>query len=227
MPRTPESSFRAERLLKRDLMGSIEAGVFEHPDRGPVPAIRRSFAAAPFWARPVAWILARREMSALSALAGERGVPALYSRRRGALIRSFIEGRPLHEGCPADAHFYSDARRLLRAIHRRGVTHNDTHKEANWLVAPDGSPALVDYQLASRHRRRGSWFRLCRLEDVRHLLKHKRTHCAAKLTARERALLARKSWVAAGWEALVKPVYLFVTRRVFRWRDREGRGAPA
>src|SRR6188508_2607 len=107
MPRTPDPSFRPERLLKRDLMGTIEAGVFEHPERGPVPAIRRRYAAAPFWARPISWILARREMRALSALAGEPGVPALYSRVRGALIRSFIEGRPLQEAAPADPRFYS------------------------------------------------------------------------------------------------------------------------
>jgi hypothetical protein len=90
-------------------------------------------------------------------------------------------------------------------------------------VTPDGRPALVDFQLAIRHRGRGGWFRLCRLEDVRHLLKHKRTHLAASLTARERALLGRKSWFARGWEVLVKPVYLLVTRRLFNWRDREGR----
>jgi hypothetical protein len=91
-------------------------------------------------------------------------------------------------------------------------------------VTPDGRPALVDFQLASRHRGRGGWFRLCRLEDVRHLLKHKRTHLPGALTARERALLGRKSWFARGWEVLVKPVYLFVTRRLLRWRDREGEG---
>ena len=89
---------------------------------------------------------------------------------------------------------------------------------------PDGRPALVDYQLASVHRERGAWYRLCRVEDVRHLLKHKRTHCPGALTRRERALLGRKSWFARAWGAVVKPVYLLVTRRLLRWRDREGRG---
>jgi hypothetical protein len=223
-PRTPEAVFRPVALLKKDLMGTIESGVLECFASGPVPAVRRSRRTAPAWARPVAWALARREVRALAALEGEEGVPALLREEPDGLIRSFIEGRPLDEVRPADPRFYSVARRLLRAIHRRGVSHNDTHKEANWLVTPDGRPALVDFQLASRHGGRGAWFRLCRLEDVRHLLKHKRTHCPSALTARERALLGRKSWPAKGWEVLVKPLYLFLTRRLFRWRDREGRG---
>jgi hypothetical protein len=205
-------------------MGTIESGALESFATGPVPAVRRRWAAAPVWARPIASILAGREIRALARLAGQERVPSILGHEPGCLLRSFIDGTPLPEAAPADPAFYGDARRLLRAIHRRGVTHNDTHKEANWLVTPEGRPALVDFQLASRHGAPGAWFRLCRLEDLRHLLKHKRTYCAAALTARERALLGRKSWPARGWEVLVKPLYSFVTRRLFGWRDREGRG---
>lgn len=205
-------------------MGSIESGAFEHESQGSIPAVRRAMSEAPFWARPVAWILARRERNALIALSGEARVPALLEWRGSHLLRSYIEGQPLHEARPTDPRFYDDARRLLRRIHRLGVTHNDTHKEANWLVTPEGLPALVDFQLASRHRGRGGWFQLCRLEDVRHLLKHKRTYCPAALKARERALLARRSWVASWWKRWVKPAYRLVTRRVLRWRDDEGKG---
>jgi hypothetical protein len=65
---------------------------------------------------------------------------------------------------------------------------------------------------------------MCALEDVRHLLKHKRRYGAGPLTARERALLARRSWIARAWLATVKPVYVLVTRRLLGWRDAEGRG---
>lgn len=222
----PDSGFRVVRLLKSDALGTIEQGVLEDPARGLVLAVRRSPGASRVWARPIAWILARREASALRSIAGIAGVPSLLATGRAGLVRSFIEGRTLPEAAPRDPCFFANARRLLRAIHLRGVTHNDTHKEANWLVTPAGAPALVDYQLASRHRRRGGWFRLCRAEDVRHLLKHKRTYCPDALTARERALLATKSWPARGWELLVKPAYLFVTRTVFRWRDAEGSRSP-
>src|SRR5690606_32414288 len=104
------------------------------------------------------------------------------------------------------------------------VTHNDTHKEPNWLVTESGEPALVDFQLASRFRRRTRWFRLLALEDLRHLLKHKRTCYPASLTAQERSLLARRSWPARWWRRLAKPPYLWLTRHLLGWRDREGRG---
>ena len=46
------------------------------------------------------------------------------------------------------------ARRLLQRLHRGGLAHNDLAKEANWLVLDDGSPAIIDFQLASRGRAR-------------------------------------------------------------------------
>jgi RIO-like serine/threonine protein kinase len=186
--------------------------------------VRRDFRAGALWLRPVAAVLARREARALGWLEGVERVPRLLDRSGGRFVRSWIEGCPLPEAPRQGPAFFADARRLLRRIHAAGVTHNDTHKEPNWLVTPDGRPALVDFQIAGRHAARTRWFRLCALEDLRHLLKHKRTHCPAALTRRERALLARRSWVARGWLATVKPVYVLVTRRLLRWRDHEGRG---
>jgi hypothetical protein len=109
-------------------------------------------------------------------------------------------------------------------LHRHGVAHNDLAKEPNWLVRPDGSPGLVDFQLASVSRRRGRWFRALAHDDLRHLLKHKRSYLPERLTARELAILTRRSWVSRLWMATVKPVYRFVTRRIFHWADREGAG---
>jgi hypothetical protein len=215
----PTPAFVPEKLLKSDLMGTVEAGLIEGRR-----AVRRSFRAAPIWVRPIAWILAGRERRALQRLSGVDRVPELLAFGGGVLVRSYLDGTTLDAAAPRGAAYYADARRLLRSIHRRGVTHNDTHKEENWLVVPDGCAALVDFQLAGVHRRRGAWFRLCRSEDFRHLLKHKRTHCAASLTARERRLLATKSWPALWWARTVKPVYGFVTRKLLRWRDREGKG---
>jgi hypothetical protein len=123
---------------------------------------------------------------------------------------------------PRDRAWYRAARRLLVALHRRGVAHNDLAKEANWIVAADGSPAFVDFQLAWVAKRRGRWFRTAAREDLRHLLKHKRTYCPEALTDRERRILATRSWPARLWRATGKRVYLFVTRRLLDWEDREG-----
>ena len=74
-------------------------------------------------------------------------------------------------------------------MHRAGIVHNDTAKEPNWLVRPDGSPALVDFQLAMHFTGRGRLFRMLAREDLRHLLKHKRTYLPGELTARQRRII--------------------------------------
>src|SRR5690606_36779682 len=113
--------------------------------------------------------------------------------------------------------------RLLAALHRRGIAHNDAAKEANWLCTPDGEAALVDFQVAMTSRRRGRVFRALAYEDLRHLLKHKRTYLPERLTARQRAVLARRGPLAMLWTLLVKPPYRFVTRVLLGWPERVGR----
>jgi hypothetical protein len=223
-PYTPEAPggvarFRAKDVLKRDLFGRIELGLVDGRS-----AVRRDFRAGAIWLRPVAAVLARREQNALRWLGSVPNVPRALDVGQGRFLRSYVEGRPLAEAAPRDPAYFAAGRRLLRSIHALGVTHNDTHKVHNWLVTPDGAPALTDFQIAGRHAARTRWFRLCALEDVRHLLKHKRTFCPEALTRRERALLARRSWIARTWLATVKPVYVLVTRRLLGWRDAEGRG---
>ena len=109
-------------------------------------------------------------------------------------------------------------------MHASGVVHNDLAKEPNWLVTPDGSAALVDFQLAARPRMRGRLFRTLAYDDLRHLLKHKRTYFPGRLTARQLAILQRRSAVSALWARTGKPLYRLVTRRLLGWADREGAG---
>jgi hypothetical protein len=67
-------------------------------------------------------------------------------------------------------------------------------------------------------------FRLAAYEDLRHLLKHKRTYVPEALTASERRILARKSLPTRIWMATGKRVYRLITRGVFGFTDREGGG---
>jgi len=46
----------------------------------------------------------------------------------------------------------------------------------------------------------------------------------ALLTRRELAILASPSWLARTWMATGKPVYMWFTRSVLGWEDREGAG---
>jgi hypothetical protein len=64
---------------------------------------------------------------------------------------------------------------------------------------------------------------LARYEDLRHLLKHKRRYAPDALTAAERRVLGRKTFITRVWMATGKKVYYAITRGL-NFTDREGRG---
>jgi len=214
-------AFRCVSVLKQDLFGRVERGVL-NTGAGDQDAVRRDLRAAPWILRPLARKLAAREARALQTTQGIPRVPELLSWQKDQLIRTWIPGRTLQESGNPGPSWFEEARLLLDELHARGVTHNDLHKEPNLLVDPQGHPALVDFQLASIFGRRGSWYRMYVREDVRHLLKHKRTYQRNLLTPEEKIILARKSWIARWWQLTGKKVYRLVTRRLLNWRDREG-----
>jgi predicted Ser/Thr protein kinase len=202
------------RLLKKDIFGEVWL------DQG--GGITRNAGAARAWCRPFArWLLAR-EAKALAALDGIENIPAIRSVSADSLEREYIEGLPMQLAKPTDPAYFRDALRLLRRLHRSAVVHNDLAKEPNWIVTKEGGPALIDFQLAAFLPRRGRWFRVLAREDIRHLLKHKRTYCPDRLTARQRRLLADPSGPSRIWMGVFKPIYLVVTRRLLGWADREG-----
>jgi hypothetical protein len=209
--------------LKRDLFGEVRR-VCVHSADGAVEGVQRDTTRA---ARGVGWLarrLAAREARALHALRRVAGVPRLLSWDGRLLVRSWVPGVPMQAAGGVGRPYFREALGLLRRLHAAGLVHNDLAKEPNWLVTPDGHPALVDFQLAMRPRYRGRLFRMLAHDDLRHLLKHKRTYCPEHLTSRERAILARRSPLSAAWAGTVKPVYRFVTRRLLGWADREGAG---
>lgn len=217
--------FEHETVLKADFFSRSDLGWYPIEGRG-VPAVRRDVRFARWWTVPAALCLAALERRALRALASPHpmpDVPTLLYDARWVTVRTWIEGRPMQDARPRDPVYFRAARRLLVRLHRRGVAHNDLAKEQNWLVTPDGRPALIDFQLATVHRR-GRLLRHMAREDLRRLLKHKRTYCPQALTRRERAILAAPGLPARIWRATGKRLYVFVTRRIFKWSDGEGAG---
>lgn len=204
-------------LLKKDLFGEVW---LTQSNAG--PAVLRDAGAARGWLRWLARALLRREGRALAALGNLAGFPELLQHGRDTLLRSHIPGEPMFRARPSDAAYFKAAARMLRRLHRQGIAHNDLAKEANILVQPDGSPGIIDFQLAWQTNSRGRCFRAAAMEDIRHLLKHKRTYRPDLLTLREQSILKKRSAVSNLHRALVKPVYLFVTRRLLGWSDREG-----
>jgi len=187
--------------------------------------VRRDLRHVPWWLRLPAWWLARREALALRQVDGLAATPQLLRWDGRRLDRSYMAGAAMYQSPPhGDRAYFRQARRLLQQLHRRGLAHNDLAKEANWLVLTDGTPAIIDFQLATRGDPRSRWMRLLAREDLRHLLKHKRTYCRDALTPVERRVLKRHSWVREAWFATGKPVYRFVTRRLLKWEDNEGQG---
>lgn len=211
-------------VLKQDFFSTVERGLFRGPD-GEIEAVLRRIDRVPWWTRQIARHLLKREARALAA-AGALGIaPKLLHSGRRALIRSWIEGIALHIAKPVgDRAYFRSAKAALHALHHIGITHNDLAKEQNWLRGTDGRAYLTDFQLALRFSRRGRRFRLAAYEDLRHLLKHKRRYAPDALTASERRVLARKSWVARGWLVTGKQVYLWFTRGLLGFTDREGAG---
>jgi hypothetical protein len=209
-------------VLKRDVFSTIERGRFRSV-AGEVDAVLRRLDQVPWWSRGLAYLLFARERRAL-AIAGKLGIaPPLLFAGRHALVRGWIDGVPLHIAKPyGDAAYFHSAKAALRTLHHAGISHNDLAKEQNWLYA-DSRAYLTDFQLAARFRRRNPLFRIARYEDLRHLLKHKRRYAPEALTAAERRVLARKSFITRIWMATGKKLYYAVTRGL-NVTDREGRG---
>lgn len=212
--------FVTEAVLKRDVFSETRKGYLK--DAASTPAICRVVSVAPWWSKPVALFLAHREITTMRALNDEPGTPRLFKANRDIIIRSWTEGVPLHLAKPKDAAFYRDAMRLLRALRRAKVTHNDLAKPQNWLMTPEGKAALIDFQLASRHWTRGPLYRMMAYEDFRHLLKQMRAFAPDLLTPTARRILDRRSPMSRLWMASGKKVYNFVTRKLLHWSDGEG-----
>jgi hypothetical protein len=215
-------------VLKRDVFSTIERGRFR-TESGDVDAVLRRLDEVPWWSRPLAYELFRREKKALARAKPLGVAPPLLLAGRRALVRGWIDAVPLHIAKPhGDAGYFRSAKAALRALHRAGIAHNDLAKEQNWLYAQDnvsghGRAYLTDFQLAACFRRRGHLFRIACYEDLRHLLKHKRRYAPDALTAAERRVLARKSLITRVWMATGKKVYYAITRGL-NFTDREGRG---
>lgn len=211
-------------LLKRDVFSTVERGRFRTSD-GEVEAVLRRLDQVPWWSYLPARHLFERERKALTRARDLNVGPKLLWGGRSALVRGFIDGVALHLAKPhGDRAYFRSAKTALRKLHRAGICHNDLAKEQNWLRGSDGCAYLTDFQLAACFNRRSRLFRIAAYEDLRHLLKHKRTYAPEALTPTERKILARKSIVARTWLMTGKKVYRAITRGVFNFTDREGGG---
>jgi len=206
------------------VFSTVERGRFRG-DQGEVDAVLRRLDQVPWWSYLPARHLFGRERRALALARGLEVGPELLWAGRQALVRGFIDGVALHLAKPVgDIAYFKSAKLALRKLHRAGICHNDLAKEQNWLRGSNGRAYLTDFQLAACFKTRSRLFRIAAYEDLRHLLKHKRSYAADALTPKERRILARKSFVASLWLMTGKKVYRAITRGLFNFTDREGGG---
>jgi serine/threonine protein kinase len=143
----------------------------------------------------------RREARFLELLGGFEGTPPLLARPdRDALVIPFYQGRELHflRDHPEIPRFLSDLRRLMDAIHERGIVHNDLRSRENVLVVqPEGRVLVLDWAGAIRlppgsfaHR---LVFRFLRLVDEAAFIKWKRMLAPGTINAAE-ARFERRFW---------------------------------
>jgi hypothetical protein len=211
-------------LLKRDVFSTVERGRFRS-DPGEVDAVLRRLDQVPWWSYGLALHLFARERKALTLAKGLSVGPELLWAGQRALVRGFIDGVALHLAKPhGDVAYFRSAKAALRRLHRAGICHNDLAKEQNWLRGADGRCYVTDFQLAACFKSRSRLFRIAAYEDLRHMLKHKRSYAPDALTPMERKILARKSAVASIWLMTGKKVYRAITRGIFNFTDREGGG---
>lgn len=209
------------RVLKRDALGRVEL-----VERAGVLAVRRVASGGRLpGSRLVARVLLARERRALLALDGLDGVARVLAMEGpGVLLRSYVPGTPLCRARALPRDFFERLEELVRALHARGVCHNDLHKEANVLVGEDGYPGLVDFQLASVHARRGRTFAVRAREDLRHVWKHRAHYYRGLGVDEPLPAPPPRSALAEGWRRFGKPLY----RRLafLRGPDGEARRGP-
>lgn len=197
------------RVLKRDALGCVELVRV----RGELAVRRLALGGRVPFSRPIARLLLAREGRALRALEGLAGVARVRSQAAdgSVLLRSFVPGTPLCLAQELPRDYFERLEELVRALHARGVCHNDLHKEANVLVGEDGYPALVDFQLASLHARRGRSFAVRAREDLRHVWKHRSHYLRALGEVDPLSTPPPRSFVAETWRRFGKPLYRRIT----------------
>ncbi|HEX8829054.1 MAG TPA: serine/threonine protein kinase, partial [Xanthobacteraceae bacterium] len=94
-PKELQERWRSGTVLKRDVFSTIERGRFRLDDRE-VDAVLRHLDGVPWWSRPLAKELFRRENLALAAAGSLNVAPPLLFASQGYLVRGWIDGVPLH-----------------------------------------------------------------------------------------------------------------------------------
>lgn len=168
-------------------------------DRPGGPAIVKDFSRKTWWVRQTGSLLIRRELRAYRRLAGCDGVAALIGRvDRYALALDYLDATQLAFSAQRrvdGSGKLEQLRRIVAALHARGVAHCDLRSRDNVLVDGAGRLFVVDFAAAvclrpggTVHRLLFRWFASI---DRSACLKWKAILEAGPLSSEERAFAER------------------------------------
>ena len=223
MDKSEQPQFRFVKHLKIDKFGEVNLVTLIADDKS---AVVRDFSKAKLLWKILARLIAKREIAALNyanrqcEFSQDQVIAKILYADHQMVVRSFIAGEPLDRAGKQPLEYFDQALELIKAFHAAGLVHRDLEKPQNWLVKSDGSPALLDFQLAKAMNKNSFWFRTAVKDDLRYFAKNKKRLCLEPLSAQEQDWLDQRSWLNRFWKAIVKPCYRFVTRKIFRWSDR-------
>ena len=214
---TPSRPLNIPRSPRRDEIGPglrevLVSGVGAKADVLVVDVENRSvivkdFARRGRWIRGLGRLQIRREAAAYDWLHGVTGVPAFVGRVDPlALAIERIDGVRLAFASlpPGDGpRHVAELRRILDAIHERGVIHNDLRGRENVLLRRDGGLAVIDFAGAMRLRPGGIahrlFFRLLAVADEAAFLKWKGMIAPGSYTREDKTFLRRFERWRALW----------------------------
>jgi len=142
---------RAAEPLKRIAGRNVSKADVAFYRVGELGVVVKDYSERPIWVRQTAGrFFTRREAAAYRAAQGVPGVPEFLGRLGPfTLATRWIEGAPLSDrvGERLEPRFFERAAAVLDALHARGIALGDLHHR-DVIVAPDGSPWLVDFAMA-------------------------------------------------------------------------------
>lgn len=108
---------------------------------------------------PLRWLgkrLCEREIYFHELTKDMNGVPRFYGRVGVAgFVREYIPGchfREYRKTVRPSRELFVRLYEILAELHARGISHNDLAKPENILVRPDGTPVVIDMQIALSYR---------------------------------------------------------------------------
>jgi len=218
-------TYRLEKTLKQDFFAATGRYVGPGGER----VVLKHYHTEPWLGCPLAWagrLMADREVRHYRLLQDTGNVPRLLGRvGTSALVHAWVEGADLldrRERLPDD--FFDRLESLVATIHRHNMAYVDMNKPDNVLVADDGRPVLIDFQISWAPRLgpgplqplKRRVLTLLQEADRYHVRKLKRKYRADLMTPEDRAAAKKPPWFLRVHRIVGAPLR-DLRRKVLEW----------